>query len=145
MKYLLDGGTLAAAIKGRLPVVLRLAQLSPGEVALSVFSRMQVEIGLRVQPRAQARYGKLLREFSQNLQVIEFGAAESELAATVGTYLASAGEAINALDLMLAAQAMTHRCTLVCDDVAPYRMVAGLDVENWLNYKPGTTLRNIGN
>lgn len=133
MRYLLDGGTLAAAVKGRLPVVLRLAQLSPREVAMSVIGRMQVEIGLRAQPRAQARHGRLLREFSQSLHVIDFGDLESRQAATVGAYLAAAGESIGALQLMLAAQAMTHRCTLVCDDIKPYRMVAGLDVENWLD------------
>jgi predicted nucleic acid-binding protein len=36
------------------------------------------------------------------------------------------------MELMLAAQAMTHRYTLVAEDLAPYRMVNGLNVENWI-------------
>lgn len=133
MKYLLDGGTLAAALKGRLPVVLRLSELAPGQVALSVFARLQVEIGLRQQPRAQARYAKLMREFCQRLQLIEFGDAEARQAATLGSYLTAKGESIGAVELLLAAQAVAHRCTLVTEDVRPYRMVAGLNVENWLD------------
>lgn len=132
MKYLLDAGTLSAALCGRLPVVLKLAELGPGEVALSVLSRMQVEIGLRSRPRAQARYARLLRTLSQTVRTLEFGEADAAQAATLGAYLESGGERIGPMELMLAAQAMTHRYTLVVDDVAPYRMVNGLNVENWL-------------
>lgn len=136
MKYLLDAGTLSAALRGRLPVVLKLAELGPGEVAMSVLSRMQVEIGLRTRPRAQARYARLLRTMAQTVRTLEFGEAEAAQAATLGAYLESlsdsGGEKIGPMELMLAAQAMTHRYTLVVEDVAPYRMVNGLNVENWL-------------
>lgn len=136
MKYLLDAGTLSAALRGRLPVVLKLAELGPGEVAMSVLSRMQVEIGLRTKPRAQARYARLLRTMAETVRTLEFGEAEAAQAATLGAYLeglsGSGGERIGPMELMLAAQAMTHRYTLVVEDVAPYRMVTGLNVENWL-------------
>lgn len=136
MKYLLDAGTLSAALRGRLPVVLKLAELGPGEVAMSVLSRMQVEIGLRSQPRAQARYARLLKTLSESVRVVDFGAAEAQQAATLGAYLESGGERIGPMELMLAAQAMTHRYTLVAEDLAPYRMVTGLNVENWLGKSP---------
>lgn len=132
MKYLLDAGTLSAALRGRLPVVLKLAGLGPGEVAMSVLSRMQVEIGLRSRPRAQARYARLLRSLAETVRVLEFGDAEAGQAATLGAYLESGGEHIGLMELMLAAQAMTHRYTLVVEDVTPYRIVNGLNVENWI-------------
>lgn len=132
VKYLLDAGTLSAALRGRLPVVLKLAELGPGEVAMSVVSRMQVEIGLRVRPRAQARYARLLRTLAETVRMVEFGVIEAQQATTLGAYLESTGERIGLMELMLAAQAMTHRYTLVVDDLAPYRMVTGLNVENWV-------------
>jgi tRNA(fMet)-specific endonuclease VapC len=132
MKYLLDAGTLSAALRGRLPVVLKLAELGPGEVAMSVLSRMQVEIGLRTRPRAQQRYARLLRTLSETVKTLEFGEAEAQQAATLGAYLEQGGERIGPMELMLAAQAMTHRYTLVAEDLAPYRMVNGLNVENWI-------------
>ena len=141
MKYLLDAGTLSAALSGRLPVVLRLAELGPGEVAISVFSRMQVEIGLRAKPRAQARYARLMRSLVQTLRVLEFGEAEAQQAATIGAYLQSSGESIGPMELMLAAQAMTHRYVLVAEDLAPYRMVTGLNVENWLGKSHDISLK----
>ena len=132
MKYLLDAGTLSAALRGRLPVVLKLAELGPGEVAMSVLSRMQVEIGLRTKPRAQARYARLLRTLAETVKTVEFGEAEAQQAATLGAYLEQGGEHIGPMELMLAAQAMTHRYTLVAEDLAPYRMVNGLNVKNWI-------------
>ena len=136
MKYLLDAGTLSAALRGRLPVVLKLAELGPGEIAMSVLSRMQVEIGLRTKPRAQARYARLLRTMAETVRTLEFGEAEAQQAATLGAYLESGGEKIGPMELMLAAQAMTHRYTLVAEDLAPYRMVNGLNVENWIGKTP---------
>ncbi|MGQ0530050.1 MAG: type II toxin-antitoxin system VapC family toxin [Panacagrimonas sp.] len=140
MKYLLDAGTVSAALRGRLPVVLKLAELGPGEVAMSVLSRMQVEIGLRTRPRAQARYARLLKTMAETVRILEFGEAEAQQAATLGAYLESllgaGGERIGPMELMLAAQAMTHRYTLVAEDLTPYRMVTGLNVENWLGKAP---------
>jgi tRNA(fMet)-specific endonuclease VapC len=112
--------------------VLKLAELGPGEVEMSVLSRMQVEIGLRTKPRAQARYARLLRTLAETVKTVEFGEAEAQQAATLGAYLEQGGEHIGPMELMLAAQAMTHRYTLVAEDLAPYRMVNGLNVENWI-------------
>lgn len=132
MKYLLDAGTLSAALMGRLPVARKLGETEPGDIAISVLSQMQVEIGLRRNPQARARYARFLRVLKQSVRVIEFGEAESKQAATLGAYLQSTGEPIAPMELMLAAQAMTHHYTLVAEDLAPYRMVTGLNVENWL-------------
>mgnify|MGYP003632334610 FL=1 len=140
MKYLLDAGTLAAALRGRLPVALKLAELGPGDVAISVLSRMQVEIGLCSSPRAQARHSRLFKELIQTVRTLEFGEAEAQQAATLGAYLQSGGESIGVMELMLAAQAMTNRYTLIAEDMRPYRMVTGLNVESWLS-KPAKTVQ----
>ncbi len=135
MKYLLDGGTLKAALCGRLPVALKMAELGPGDVAVSVVSRLQLEIGLSSSPKAQTRYARLYEVLSNTIRTIEFGEHEAQQAATLGAYLKSGGEAIGTMELILAAQAMTHHFTLVVDDITPYRMVTGLKVENWLSEK----------
>ena len=136
MKYLLDAGTLSAALMGRLPVARKLAETEPGDIALSVVSRMQVEIGLRTQPRARARYARLLRVMDQTLRLIEFGEAEARQAATLGAYLQANGVDIGPMELMLAAQAITHQHTLVVENTVPYQMVTGLNLENWLSKSP---------
>ena len=135
MKVLLDAGTLAAMLRGRLEVVLQLSRRRPVDIAIPMVARMQVEIGLQSDARAQARYSKLLREFIDSVRVIEFGEAESEAAARVGSYLASSGERIGAIELMNAGTALAHQRTLVASMTAPYRAVPGLAVESWLEQR----------
>jgi tRNA(fMet)-specific endonuclease VapC len=131
VKYLLDSDVLAAAIKGRLPVVLRLAELKPTAVAVSVMARVEAETALRLQPRAQARYGKLLKEFLSSVTVLDFGQPEAQQAVGLSAYLQSAGESLPPLDLQQAATALAHQLTLVTDRVAAFASVPNLDVERW--------------
>ncbi|MGH8444454.1 MAG: PIN domain-containing protein [Solimonas sp.] len=131
MKYLLDSDLIAAAVKGRLPVVLKLQQLKPSDIAVSVLGQAEAETALRLQPRAQARYGKLLKEFLQSVQVLEVGAAEAQQAVVIGAYLQAAGEKLAPLDLWLAATATARQLVLVTDRVADFAAVPNLDVERW--------------
>ncbi len=131
MKYLLDSDVVAAAVNGRLPVVLRLAELKPTAVAVSVMARVEAETALRLQPRAQARYGKLLKEFLSSVAVLDFGAAEAQQAVGLSAYLQSAGESLALLDLQQASTALAHQLTLVTDRVATFTSVPNLDVERW--------------
>jgi tRNA(fMet)-specific endonuclease VapC len=132
VKYLLDSNIVVAAIKGRLPVAVRLSSLKPGDVAVSVIGRMETEMGLRGDARAQGKYGKLLRDFFANVPVLEFGAAEAQQAATLAGYQQQNNEQMEGYNLLIAATALTHRLTLVTDDPAGFASVPGLDVENWL-------------
>ncbi|WP_028079034.1 PIN domain-containing protein [Solimonas soli] len=131
MKYLLDSDAIAAAIKGRLPVVLKLQALRPSDVAVSVIGAAEAETALRLNPRAQARYGKLLKEFLQSVQVLELGAAEAKQAVTLGVYLQAAGEKMAPLDLWLAATAVARQLVLVTDRKSTFASVPNLEVERW--------------
>ncbi|TXH03627.1 MAG: type II toxin-antitoxin system VapC family toxin [Nevskiaceae bacterium] len=132
MKYLLDSNTVVAAIKGRLPVAVKLSALRPGDVAVPILARMEAEMALRGDTRAQSRYGKLLRDFLANVRVIDFGAAEAQQAVTLGGYQRQRGETMDGYNLLVAATALAHRLVLVTDDPAAFADVPGLDVENWL-------------
>ena len=132
MGVLLDAATLAAAVKGRLPVVLALGQLKPGEVAVSVVSQVQAETGLRLQPRALARYGELMKNLLSTVRVIEFGSVEAQKASQLAGYLAQQHESLSGFELILAATALAHGLTLITDEPQRYLSVPGLEVENWL-------------
>jgi tRNA(fMet)-specific endonuclease VapC len=131
VKYLLDAPVLAAAVRGRLPVVLRLAELKPGDVAVSVVSRVEVELGLRAQPRQQARQFRLLRELLASVRQLEFGAAEAQQAVQLAAYLQPSGERLNALDLQVAATALAHQLILVTERPEIFAALPGLDLEQW--------------
>jgi tRNA(fMet)-specific endonuclease VapC len=132
MAVLLDAATLAAALKGRLPVILALGQLKPGDVAVSVVSQVQAETGLRLQPRALSRYGELMKNLLATVRVIEFGSVEAQKASQLAGYLAQQHESLSGFELILAATALAHGLTLITDEPQRYLSVPGLEVENWL-------------
>lgn len=132
MAVLLDAATLAAAVKGRLPVILALGQLRPGEVATSVVSQVQAETGLRLEPRALVRYGKLMKDLLAAVRVIEFGPTEAQQASQLAGYLAQQNETLSGFELILAATALAHGLTLITDQPQRYLSVPGLNVDNWL-------------
>lgn len=130
MKYLLDSNVIAAALNGRLPVVLRLSQLKPGEVAVSVVAKLETERALRREPRLQSRFGKLLKEFLAAVPVLDINSAVAQQAANIAAFLGPA-EKISAFDLLTAATAAEHQLTLVTDRPRVFAAVSGLEVETW--------------
>ncbi|HWU69578.1 MAG TPA: PIN domain-containing protein [Stenotrophobium sp.] len=132
MKYLLDSNVILAAVKGRLPVVVRLSSIRPSDVAVSIIGRMEVEMELRASARAQGKAGRLMREFFESVRVLEFGVNEALQAATLGTYQRQSGERMDRYDLLVAATALAHQLILVTETPAAFIHVPGLETENWL-------------
>jgi len=131
MKVLLDTATVIAAIQGRLPVVLRLAQLKPAEVAVSATSRMEAEMALRLTPKANARFARLLKDFFAAVKVLDFTEAEAAQAVQLAPYLPQGSEALKQSELLLAATALSHQVTLITTAPQRFAFIPGLDVERW--------------
>lgn len=133
MKYLLDAATVVAAIQGRLPVVLRLSRLKPGEVAVSAVSKMQAEVALRRAPRANPRFSRLLREFFEAVRVLDFRSEDAAQISNLAPYLPQDGSGPGGYELLLAATALSHRLTLVTDTPQRFAFVPGLEAESWVS------------
>jgi len=131
VKVLLDTATVIAAIKGRLPVVLRLAQLKPAEVAVSAVSRMEAEMALRLAPKTNARFARLLKEFFASVKVLDFTEAEAVQAVNLAPYLPQGAEALKSFELQLIATALSHQLTLITDTPQRFAFIPGLDAERW--------------
>lgn len=131
MKYLLDAATVVAAVQGRLPVVLRLSRLKPGEVAVSAVSKMQAEVALRRAPRAHPRYSRLLREFFEAVRVLDFRSEDAAQLSNLAPYLPQDSSGPSGYELLLAATALSHRLTLVTDTPQRFAFVPGLEAESW--------------
>ena len=132
MKYLLDSNIILAAVKGRLPVVVKLSALKPGDVAISIIGRMETEMELRASASSQGKMGRLLRELLSSVRVLDFGTNEALHAATLGTYQRQSDEHMDRYDLLVAATALAHQLILVTDAPAAFATVPGLETENWL-------------
>ena len=130
-RVLLDAETVIAAVKGRLPVVMRLADLKPDQVAVSVISQVEVEAALRSQPRVNGRHGKLLKTFWSAVSVLDFDGRCAQQAAALGAYLQQAGEPLPPMDLLLAATALAHQRSLVSPRGALFARVPQLELQHW--------------
>ena len=73
MKYLLDAETVIAAVKGRLPVVLRLGQLKPDDVAVSVISRSTFSVVMEMVPT------DLATEVTAELEIATVGISHAQI------------------------------------------------------------------
>jgi len=133
VKYLLAAETVIAAIKGRLPVVMRLSQLKPDDVALSVVSRVEIEAALRSQPRQNNHHGPLLKSFLTTVQQLDFDSACTQQAGALAAYLQQAQTPLAPFDLLVAATALAHHRVLVTPRKSLFLQVPQLDCENWLN------------
>lgn len=132
VKVLLDAETVVAAIKGRLPVVMRLARLKPDDVAVSAVSRIEIEAALRSQPRRNNHHEPLLKSFFASVRQLDIDAVCAQQAATLGAYLHQAETPLAPFDLLVAATAVTHRRVLITPRTVVFLQVPQLDCENWL-------------
>jgi len=130
--YLLDTNTCVYVIRKRPEAVFqRLSQTDGGEVALSVVTAFELEIGaLRAQGRGYSEaIRKLLREFS----VLPLEDSAREAYGRLRTRLERQGERIGAHDMLIAAHAITLGATLVTNNEREFKRVKGLRIENWVS------------
>lgn len=131
VKVLLDADTVLAALKGRLPVVMRLSERKPETVAVSVVSQVEVELLLRSQPRIDTRLAGLLKDFLGAVTVLPLEGRAAQQAVSLGAYLQQTGEPLSVPDLWLAATAIAHQRLLVTPRVATFARVPQLEAESW--------------
>ena len=135
MKYLFDTDTCISLLDGREPVkqqniLRRLDKLQQLDIALSSISVSELvfgaENGLHRKANLQA-----LEIFLLDFQVLPFDFAAAREAGAVRAALEKAGSRIGVMDTLIAAHAKAMGLTVVTNNVAHFRKVKGLKVENW--------------
>ncbi len=134
MIYLLDTNAVIAILKGQ-PVAVRtrLRRVAPKATSIAVPSIVLFELWYGV-ARSERR-----RENTERLRVFLSGAVsvisvDADTAATAGEVraaLEATGKPIGPYDLLIAAQALRLRATLVTANVAEFARVRGLVWQDW--------------
>lgn len=83
--------------------------------------------------RAIAQNRKALDQFLIPLTVLDFDAAASMQYGAVRTALDAIGSSIGVMDLLIAAQALSQKLTVVTNSAYEFRRVPGLQVEEWFS------------
>lgn len=127
--YALDTNTLSYFLRGEGRVGERLAGTPPKNIAVPSVVVYEIRFGLR---RAQRQ--ALVRPLEQMLRlarVLDFDTQAAEHAADIRYSLELAGIPIGPHDLLIAATARRHACTLVTHNTREFSRVPGLLMEDW--------------
>ena len=131
MKCMLDTNICIYLIKKKPSVVIgRLKKKKLSEVCISSITLSELEYGVEKSERIDQN--KIaLAEFILPIEVMSY----DELAATqygkVRAYLEKKGQTLGALDMLIAAHALSASLALVTNNVREFARVPGLKIENW--------------
>lgn len=130
MRLLLDTNICIYALKQSPPVLARMREHRPSELALSVITEAELRTGAAKSSHPTATLRRLER-FLAPLQVLEFASEDAIVYAQLRAKLERAGTPIGPLDTLIAAQALSRALVLVTNDTREFSRVPRLELENW--------------
>lgn len=134
MTYLLDTNAVIALVNDRpLTVRERLRGIPPEAFPVSVPTIVLFELWFGVaRSRRRPQNSERLRGFlSGNVGIVPFEEEDASIAGELRAELAAVGSPIGPYDLLVAAQALRLKATLVTANVREFRRVPGLIWEDW--------------
>jgi tRNA(fMet)-specific endonuclease VapC len=132
-RYLLDTNVLSQLIRDpRGPIAQRLATAGDAQVFTSVVVASELRFGARKKgsPLLTDRVERLLA----SIEVAPLEVSVDRIYADLRHTLESSGRMLGANDLFIAAHALEQDATLVTDNVAEFKRVSGLRIENWVRH-----------
>ena len=130
-RYMLDTDTCSFIVKRANDKVLKRLRRTPVvEVCVSIVTKAELLYGVEISPR-QKTDEAAVSAFLQHLAILDFPDAAAHHYAVIRGHLKRKGAMIGANDLLIAAHARCLGLTLVTNNVAEFRRVPGLKIENW--------------
>ena len=129
---MLDTDTASYIIKGRSPgIEAKLAAIDPSMLCISVMTRAEMLYGLQRLPPAHRLYAGV-RQFLKIVRALPWDAEAADFYAEIRHQLATAGQLIGEMDMMIAAHSLATAAVLVTNNIRHYeRIQAPLIMENW--------------
>jgi tRNA(fMet)-specific endonuclease VapC len=131
LTHLLDTNICVAVIRQRSPRILaKLQRMAPGSVGISIITVSELQCGAAKSLNPQRNHAAL-EQFLLPLEILDYNSAAASHYGEVRARLEKAGTPIGPLDTLIAAHAKSLNVTLVTNNLAEFRRVAGLKVEDW--------------
>lgn len=131
MVLLLDTDVCIYLIREKPASVLeRFEEYAVGDIGISVITLAELEYGVSKSGRP-ARNKQALDQFVGPLIVVDFDRAATAVYGAVRTTLEKKGQMIGAMDLLIAAHALSLNVRLATHNVREFSKVPGLSVETW--------------
>lgn len=130
LTHLLDTNTCIYIINRRPPhVAERFAEHPADAIGLSSITLAELRYG--VSKSGSAKNAAVLEAFIEPLEVLSYDAEATKHYGPLRAKLESLGKPIGAMDLLIAAHALSLGAILVTNNTKEFERVEGLKLENW--------------
>lgn len=130
MKYLLDTNIVIAVLNNNIDLIAKIRQYPAQDCAIFSIVVFELYYGA-CKSGKQAK--NLARLTTLSFPVLPFTAEDAQRAGSIRTELERRGTPIGNFDLLIAAQTLSHRLTLITHNVREFSRIAGLQWEDWLH------------
>ena len=132
MKYLLDTNICIYIIKQKPPIVLeRLQKSEVNEIGISVITLAELEYGV-AKSSFPERNKLALVQFLAPFEILPFSETAAAVYGRIRSDLEKSGQIIGPYDLLIGAQALSEKLTLVTNNEREFQRIPGLTIENWV-------------
>jgi tRNA(fMet)-specific endonuclease VapC len=129
VSFALDSSTVSHALRNEGGAAARLRELGPHGVVLPTVVVFEVRFGLLRMGRH--RLQTAFEAMSGAMGTLDFDRETADHAARIRVELEARGTPIGLADLLIAATARRHGCTLVTHNTREFERVPGLLLEDW--------------
>ena len=131
MDLLLDTNICIYLIKRKPPSVLkRFDALEAGTLAVSSITVAELEFGVQ-KSQYPSQNQQALEQFLLPLMILDFDHKAARAYGKIRAWLESRGKTIGALDMLIAAHALSEGLPLATNNAREFSRVPGLKVLNW--------------
>lgn len=130
MRYLLDTNILIDIARRRSAAEQRLMRLRPGDGGMSIVTYLELVFGAQKSDRPKERMA-VVEELAELIPVLPLDRTCAAYYGRLRADLERNGLRIGALDMLIAAHALSLGLTLVTNNTREFARVQGLSVENW--------------
>ncbi len=131
MRHLLDTNACVDYLTGRYPkLVARIQRSAPDDLCLSSVVVAELRYGADHSARRRTNHGRI-DALLDEIECLDFDLRAAATYGRVRQQLEAAGTPIGPNDMLIAAHALSRGLSLVTDNVAEFKRVRGLKVDNW--------------
>ncbi|MCM2285543.1 MAG: type II toxin-antitoxin system VapC family toxin [Desulfobacula sp.] len=131
IQYMLDTDICSYIIREKpLKVFERFEALDMDQLCISVVTYAELIYGVE-HSSSKKMNRSIVEDFVNHLQVIEWDISAAEQYGKIRAFLQAKGDIIGAMDMMIAAHAVSRKMTLVTNNEKHFKRVPKLNVENW--------------
>jgi len=132
MRLMLDTNICIYLIKKQPPTVLERFTTHPvGDIGISVITWAELVYGAS-KSRHPTRNRTALEEFATPLEVANFDRAAAAAYGSLRASLEEKGTLVGAMDLLIAAHAISLGVPVITNNLREFRRIPGLQIENWV-------------